>query len=108
MSRKSLKAGSRTFTVAADTRGEGQTIRPALLWVFRSENPDACRDPQSGRKVKGHGSTRGHTSCEAGRDVPRAKQRVISDGKRVELQVEGLCSVVCRWKVSRKAGPIPA
>ena len=62
MSRNSVKVGSRTFQVDADTRGEGQTIRPALLWVFRSGNRDACRDPDSARKMKGRGRTRGLTS----------------------------------------------
>ena len=62
MSRQSLKVGSHTFKVAADTGGEGQTIKPALLWVFRSDNPDACRDPKRARKVQDHGSTRGLTS----------------------------------------------
>ena len=62
MSRKSLKVGSHTFTVAADTRGEGQTIRPALLWVFRSEDRDACRGPKSATKAVDDGRTRGFTS----------------------------------------------
>ena len=62
MSGGSLKLGSHTFTVAADTRGEGQTIKPALLWVFRSENPDACRDPPSATKAGDEGRTRGFTS----------------------------------------------
>ena len=62
MSRDGFKVESHTFKVDADTRGDGQTIRPALLWVFRSENGDACRDLNTAAKVRGQDRTRGLTS----------------------------------------------
>ena len=57
MSRDGFKVGSHTFEVDADTGGEGQTIRPALLWVFRSENRDACRNPKTATKEEDQGRT---------------------------------------------------